>query len=286
MGTCILLERLWIDRNKHRLANKSEVCRALWYPSLSYARRSIVLRLPVQENPVVRVTPTDSLWISAKPWNEQIKSSIFSAWKCKTKSQVQTNTMPVLSKRFKLNGVAPRAKSKLWRHAQLALKLIPASKDSHEDRITWKLVDGTNHQWFCFDLNTIFAASCGRPWFVFVGQCAQLWPYPHFHCHRPCHRCPNTGQIEGARRSWLSCTWAYMSMNASWHSLSFPSPWPLELEVVLTYPNWVAVRCARSSSTKPLKEWHFCAFWTQQTPLNKSFGSSFASSCDLWCNST
>lgn len=77
MGTCILLERLWIDRNKHRLANKSEVCRGLWYPSLSYARRSIVLRLPVQENPVVRVTPTDSLWISAKPWNEQIKSSIF-----------------------------------------------------------------------------------------------------------------------------------------------------------------------------------------------------------------
>ena len=77
MGTCILLERLWIDRNKHRLANKNEICRALWYPSLSYARRSIVLRLPVQENPVVRVTPTDSLWISAKPWNEQIKSSIF-----------------------------------------------------------------------------------------------------------------------------------------------------------------------------------------------------------------
>lgn len=191
------------------------------------------------------------------PSRETSKSSrrIYSAWKCKTKSQVQTNTMPVLSKRFKLNGVAPRAKSKLWRHAQLALKLIPASKDSHEDRITWKLVHGTNHQWFCFDLNPIFAASCGRPWFVFVGQCAQLWPYPHFHCHHcPSHRCPNTsGQV------------AHMSMNVSWHSFCSPSPWPLELEVVLTYPNWVEVRCARSSSTKPLKA---CAFWTQQTPLN------------------
>ncbi len=149
-------ERLWIDRNKHRLANKSEVCRVLWYhASFLCTQKHCTTVARSGKSCGACYTHGQLVNISAKPWNEQIKSSIFRRQKNLQGFEVQgeitrpdwqdIDAMPqVLSWRLRLNGVAPRAKNKLWRHAQLALKLIPAAKESHDDRTTWKLADGTN----------------------------------------------------------------------------------------------------------------------------------------------
>ena len=136
MGTCILLLRGFGSIETHtdwqtrvRYAEFSGI------PRLSYARRSIVLRLPVQENPVVRVTPTDSLWIFP-PSRETSKSSrafsdvrrIYKALKCKTKSQELA--------RYRCNATSSILEVKIYR-------LLHGRKTSYDDmpslRSSWFL---------------------------------------------------------------------------------------------------------------------------------------------------